>query len=227
MTLSVYRWEDVHRYFPQEVIEQYRKKIIEEWKSGKFKDREIWERYGMSENAFYFEKDYSYVISEINSNINLKKFIGLRNVPEIDYFYKYISKLENNQLNTYFRNIFKISSNTHKKGRRYVIIDSTSIPIDINTWRKRYKIGKVKQYKWSHSSSEGFYVGYKVILAIDALTFEVLGFEIFEGSPNDAKLLEKFIEKLCNITILSISILLGAKTYSWGSSVIEILPSFI
>ena len=60
MTLSVYRWEDVHRYFPQEVIEQYRKKIIEEWKSGKFKDREIWERYGMSENAFYdFIKRYS------------------------------------------------------------------------------------------------------------------------------------------------------------------------
>ena|SRR3990172_7487342 len=53
MTLSVYRWEDVHRYFPQEVIEQYKKKIIEERKSGKFKDREIWELYGMSENAFY------------------------------------------------------------------------------------------------------------------------------------------------------------------------------
>ncbi len=53
MTLSVYRWEDVHRNFPQEVVEQYRKKIIEEWKSRKFKDREIWERYGMSENAFY------------------------------------------------------------------------------------------------------------------------------------------------------------------------------
>jgi transposase len=53
MTLSVYSWEDVHRYFPQEIIEQYRKKIIEEWKSGRFKDREIWERYGMSENTFY------------------------------------------------------------------------------------------------------------------------------------------------------------------------------
>ncbi len=144
-----------------------------------------------------FEKDYSYVISEIDLNSNLKTFIGLRNVPEIDYFYKFISKLENNQLNTYFRSIFKVSSNAHEKGRRYVIIDSTSIPVDINTWRKRYKIGKGKQYKWSHSSSEGFYVGYKVILAIDALTFAVLGFEIFEGSPNDAKLLEKFIEKLC------------------------------
>ncbi len=53
MTLSVYSWEDIHRYFPQEVVEQYRRKIIEEWKSGKFKDREIWERYGTSENAFY------------------------------------------------------------------------------------------------------------------------------------------------------------------------------
>jgi len=62
-----------------------------------------------------FEKDYSYVISEISSNISLKKFLGLGNVPEVDYFYKFISKLENNQLNTYFRNIFKISKNTHKR----------------------------------------------------------------------------------------------------------------
>ncbi|MBU4373162.1 MAG: helix-turn-helix domain-containing protein [Euryarchaeota archaeon] len=31
----------------------YRKQIIDDWKSGLFKDKEIWERYGMSENAFY------------------------------------------------------------------------------------------------------------------------------------------------------------------------------
>ncbi len=37
----------------QRLAIQTRRKIIEEWKSGKFKDREIWERYGMSENAFY------------------------------------------------------------------------------------------------------------------------------------------------------------------------------
>src|SRR5665811_1985988 len=53
MTLSIYRWEYVHLYFPQKVVEQYRKQIIEEWKSDKFKDREIWERYGMSESVFY------------------------------------------------------------------------------------------------------------------------------------------------------------------------------
>jgi len=53
MTLNVYRWEYVHRYFPPEMIEKYRKQIIDEWKSGNFKDKEIWEHYGMSENAFY------------------------------------------------------------------------------------------------------------------------------------------------------------------------------
>ncbi len=41
-------------------------------------------------------------------------------------------------------------------------------------------------------------MGYKLILAIDAITFEVLGFEICSGSPDDSKLLEEFVEKLCN-----------------------------
>ncbi len=49
----MYSWEYIHRYFPLEVVEQYRKQIINEWKSRQFKYKEIWERYGMSENAFY------------------------------------------------------------------------------------------------------------------------------------------------------------------------------
>lgn len=53
MTISVYRWEHIHRFFPPEIVEEYRKNIITEWESRKFTDREIWERYGMSENAFY------------------------------------------------------------------------------------------------------------------------------------------------------------------------------
>jgi hypothetical protein len=39
MALNVYSWEYIHRYFPPEVIEQYRKQIINEWKSKQFKDK--------------------------------------------------------------------------------------------------------------------------------------------------------------------------------------------
>lgn len=144
-----------------------------------------------------FELDYSYVISEIQTNKSLKSFMELKYVPEIDYLYKYISKLDSNCISTFFRNIFKVTPNNHRKDRKYVIIDTTAIPIDINIWRKRFDIGRGKKYIWSYSSSAGYYVGYKLILAIDAMTFEILGFEIYQGSPNDAKLLEKFVENLC------------------------------
>jgi len=70
--------------------------------------------------------------------------MGLVNIPEIENIYKYISKLENKSINIFFRTIFKTSTNSHQKGRRYVIIDATSIPMDINTWRKKNKIGKGK-----------------------------------------------------------------------------------
>jgi Mor family transcriptional regulator len=53
MTLNVYYWEYIHRYFPPEIIEKYNKQIIDEHVSGQFTDKEIWERYGMSESAFY------------------------------------------------------------------------------------------------------------------------------------------------------------------------------
>jgi hypothetical protein len=39
--------------FPPEIIEEYRKHRIDEHLSGQFTDKEIWERYGMSESAFW------------------------------------------------------------------------------------------------------------------------------------------------------------------------------
>ncbi|MCL7414423.1 MAG: transposase, partial [ANME-2 cluster archaeon] len=139
-----------------------------------------------------------YVVSEIKETKKLKMFMGLNNLLEIENIYKSVSKLDSKDLNTFFKSIFKIIKNSHKTGKKYVIIDTSALPIDINTWRKKNKIGKGKKYKWSYSASSGYYVGYKLILAIDAETFEILGFEIYENSPNDSKLLENFVEKLCN-----------------------------
>lgn len=60
MTLNVYCWDYIHRYFPPEIIEKYRKEIIDERVSRHLTDKEIWERYGMSESTFYdLIKNYS------------------------------------------------------------------------------------------------------------------------------------------------------------------------
>ncbi len=53
MVQNVYSWDIIHRYFPPEQIEKYRQQILFDWKSGLFKNEEIWEKYGMSENTFY------------------------------------------------------------------------------------------------------------------------------------------------------------------------------
>lgn len=53
MAQNVYSWDIIHRFFPQEEIQKYRHQIINDWKSGLFKNEEIWEKYGMCENTFY------------------------------------------------------------------------------------------------------------------------------------------------------------------------------
>jgi hypothetical protein len=51
--ISVYKWEDIRKYFPLERVAEIRAKILELRKSGKYTDRELWEMYGMSECTFY------------------------------------------------------------------------------------------------------------------------------------------------------------------------------
>jgi len=46
--------------------------------------------------------------------------------------------------------------------------------------------------------SEGYYVGFKLIVAIDAENYELLGYELYDGCPNDAIILIPFLEKLHN-----------------------------
>lgn len=53
MAQNVYSWDTIHRFFPPEEIQKYRRQIIIDWKSGLFKNEEIWEKYGMCENTFY------------------------------------------------------------------------------------------------------------------------------------------------------------------------------
>ena len=69
-------------------------------------------------------------------------------------------------------------------------------------WRNRHNIGKPnKKYKYSYCPSIGYYVGFKLILAINQNS-ELLGSEIVKDSPNDSKLLIPFIEKLFRSRII-------------------------
>jgi hypothetical protein len=149
-----------------------------------------------------FERDVSKLVSEINDNSELKKLIGTDLDLKAIEIYRLQSNLDYNLIYQFLRHVFQPRKRLRDKKPETIIIDTSSIVIDLNMWRNRYKIGKAdKKYKYSYGPSIGYYVGFKLILAINQNS-ELLGFEIFKDSPNDSKMLIPFLEKLFKSRII-------------------------
>ena len=152
--------------------------------------------------ADLFERDISRLVSEINYNAELKKLLGIDSELKASEIYKLQSNLDYNLIYQFLKHSFQPKKRIRNKKQESIIIDTSSIVIDLNMWRNRHKIGKDnKKYKYSYGPSIGYYVGFKLILAINQDN-ELLGFEIFKDSPNDSKLLIPFVEKLFRSRII-------------------------
>jgi hypothetical protein len=149
-----------------------------------------------------FERDISKLISEINNNLELKRFLGIDRKINANEVYKMQSNIDFDLIFQFLRTLFQPKKRLRNKKVESIIIDTSSIVIDLNMWRNRYRIGKEdKKYKYSYGPSIGYYVGFKLILAINQDN-ELLGFEIFNDSPNDSKLLIPFLDKLYRTGII-------------------------
>ena len=149
-----------------------------------------------------FERDISRVVSEINDNSELKKLLGTNSDLKASEIYKLQSNLDYNLIYQFLMHLFQPKKRIRNKKKEFIIIDTISIEIGLKMWRNKHKIGKDdKKYKYSYGPSIGYYVGFKLILAINQDN-ELLGFEIFKDSPNDSKLLIPFVEKLFRARII-------------------------
>lgn len=143
-----------------------------------------------------FERDISSVVLEINQNLELQKLLDVHETLNSQRIYKLMFDLSYSSLFNFLSKTFQPERRKRCKRQRTIIIDTSPIIIDLNIWRNRGRIGNMnKKYKWSYYPSIGYFVGFKLILAID-LDFNLIGFEIHEGCPNDSKLLIPFIEML-------------------------------
>ncbi|VVB72440.1 Transposase DDE domain protein [uncultured archaeon] len=149
-----------------------------------------------------FERDISKLVSEINDNIELKRLLRINSKLKANEIYKMQSNLDYDLIYLFLKRLFQPRKRLRNRKAETIIIDTSSIVIDLNMWRNKHKIGKAnKKYKYSYGPSIGYYVGFKLILAINQDN-ELLGFEIFKDSPNDSKLLIPFIEKLFRARII-------------------------
>lgn len=145
-----------------------------------------------------FERDISYVVSEINQNLELQRLLEIHSTINPQKIYKFMFDLSYDLLFHFLSKAFQPERRKRDKKQRTIIIDTSPIVIDLNIWRNKDKIGKRnKKYKWSYYHSIGYFVGFKLILAID-LDNNLVGFEIHKDCPNDSKLLIPFVERLFN-----------------------------
>ena len=143
-----------------------------------------------------FERDISNLILEINSNYELKRLLKVNSYIKSQSIYKLLSKMDYEHTYSFFRRLFYRKRTSSRRKAEIIIIDTTSIVIDLNLWRNKHRIGKNdKKYKYAYDHSSGYYVGFKLILAINR-DLQIIGFKIHRNSPHDSKLLISFVENL-------------------------------
>jgi hypothetical protein len=96
-----------------------------------------------------FERDISSVLTEINQNLDLKTILGINSDINTQKSYNTMFDLDYNSLYSFLNRTFQVNRPKRIKMQRTIIIDTTPIIIDLNTWRNRHKIGKRdKKYKY-------------------------------------------------------------------------------
>jgi hypothetical protein len=61
---------------------------------------------------------------------------------------------------------------------------------------------KDKDYKWAYSKSKGYYIGMKLVLAVEYLSLKQLAFLVFPCGPSDLKIFDKIVAELMRLRII-------------------------
>jgi hypothetical protein len=152
---------------------------------------------------FFFLK--SYIVKELNKNVQLRKDYGFSNELDIVKLNKMLSDLDEENIRNYVTKILNQSFKHPKKENRNIVLDSSPIPLDINLNKKFYSNEELerKNFPKGFSSSKKFYIGYKLVCCFDYVTQQPLYMSIEKGSVHDVNFFTKTLEELKNRRILS------------------------
>jgi transposase len=120
--------------------------------------------------SMFFSVDVSYVVEELNRRKELRRFANIGKIPEAKAIYRFLSRFDEKQFVYLVSGV--LSSICLKRGRnKTILIDSTDISLDLNWFKRRIKKEDLeeREFKWGYSVSKGYYIGYKLTLAIEYL----------------------------------------------------------
>ncbi len=82
--------------------------------------------------------------------------------------------------------------------------DTTNLTVNINWFKKKYTKAnlKDKDYKWAYSKSKGYYIGMKLVFAMEYHSLKPLAFLVFPGGPSDSRIFDEIVTELMRRKIL-------------------------
>lgn len=84
-----------------------------------------------------FERDISYIVSEINQNSELQRLLDTDSAINPQKIYKLMFDLSYESLYSFLSKLFQPELRKRDKKQRTIIIDTSPIVINLNIWRNR------------------------------------------------------------------------------------------
>jgi len=86
------------------------------------------------------------------------------------------------------------------------IIDSSAIPLDLNLFKKKIRKNdlETKEYQWGYSTTNGYYIEFKLTLAVEYPSLVPVAVLIHAGSPHDNKLFSEIMNDLKRREVLRV-----------------------
>jgi hypothetical protein len=147
--------------------------------------------------AMFFSVELSYVLAELERKKELRAFTRLGELPTALQLSRFLSRFDETKFIGFVSGV--LNAICTKRGRGgAIVIDSTDLTVDLNWFRRRITKTDLEErdYDWGYAPSKGFYIGYKLTLAIKYPSLKPLAFLLHRGSPNDARLFEEILEEL-------------------------------
>ena len=148
--------------------------------------------------SMFFGLDIPFILSELESKENLRKYFNISEVLSADQVYKIFSLQNQEKLMKALNRILNSRNRVKRRGKKTFIVDATPVDLDFNFHRNKKTKEHLKSLnlKWSYSSSKGFYIGFKATVVIDFDSMNPVCILIHSGAPNDAKLFDEIMETL-------------------------------
>jgi len=155
--------------------------------------------------SIFYQIERSYVVNELNKNEELRNAFGIYEEINLVEMNKRLSLLDEENVRKYVIRTFNQRFPSPKKKVRTILIDTSPIPLDINTDRKFYSDEELEEkgFPKGFSSSKKFYVGYKLVLCLDFETRQPLYMSIEKGAAHDVNFFIQALEEMKNRRVLA------------------------